>query len=259
MPTRRRGGRRATARPRASIAIPSRSPQRSSSASRRCTACRPSSLLVGRGSDEAIDVLSRIYLRAGADAILQCPPTFGMYRVAAHIQGAGVVESRWIARAAGRSIRIGCSAPGVRSMKLVYLCSPNNPTGNSFDARRDRGGVHRARRQGHRGDRRGLHRVVGPREPHRMARAFLDPRRSAHLVEGARARGRAHRRADRAPGAHRTGEAHHPALLARPADHRGGARARSIRAKSPPARVRVAGAARGAGIPARAACSASAW
>ena len=49
-------------------------------------------LLVTRGSDEAIDVLSRIYLRAGVDAILQCPPTFGMYQVAARIQGASVID-----------------------------------------------------------------------------------------------------------------------------------------------------------------------
>ena len=49
-------------------------------------------VLATRGGDEAIDVLSRIYLRAGADAILQCSPTFGMYQVAARIQGAEVVD-----------------------------------------------------------------------------------------------------------------------------------------------------------------------
>ncbi len=51
-----------------------------------------SSVLATHGSDEAIDLLSRIYLRAGTDAILQCSPTFGMYQVAARIQGAGVTE-----------------------------------------------------------------------------------------------------------------------------------------------------------------------
>jgi histidinol-phosphate aminotransferase len=49
-------------------------------------------VLVSRGSDEAIDLLSRIYLRAGEDAILQFTPTFGMYQVAARIQGAAVIE-----------------------------------------------------------------------------------------------------------------------------------------------------------------------
>ena len=50
------------------------------------------SVLATRGSDDAIDVLSRIYLRAGTDAILQCTPTFGMYELAARIQGAEVIE-----------------------------------------------------------------------------------------------------------------------------------------------------------------------
>ncbi len=90
------------------------------------------SLLVARGSDEAIDVLSRIFLRAGTDSIMQCTPSFGMYRVAAHIQGAGVVEvaldreRQW---ALDPDRLLGAWQPNV---KLVYLCSPNNPTGNSF-------------------------------------------------------------------------------------------------------------------------------
>jgi histidinol-phosphate aminotransferase len=90
-------------------------------------------LLVGRGSDEAIDLLSRIYLRAGTDAILQCPPTFGIYRVAAHIQGAGVVEVP-LERDLGWSLDPGRLLAAWRpAMKIVYLCSPNNPTANAFD------------------------------------------------------------------------------------------------------------------------------
>jgi histidinol-phosphate aminotransferase len=93
----------------------------------------PDMLLVGRGSDEAIDLLSRIYLRAGTDAILQCPPTFGMYRVAAHIQGAGVVEVP-LERDRGWSLDPGRLLAAWRpAMKIVYLCSPNNPTANAFD------------------------------------------------------------------------------------------------------------------------------
>jgi histidinol-phosphate aminotransferase len=92
----------------------------------------PASLLVARGSDEAIDVLSRIYLRAGSDAILQCAPTFGMYKVAAHIQGAGVAEFA-LDRADGWALDPDRLLAAWRSnIKLVYLCSPNNPTGNSF-------------------------------------------------------------------------------------------------------------------------------
>ena len=90
-------------------------------------------LLVGRGSDEAIDLLSRIYLRAGTDAILQCPPTFGMYRVAAHIQGAGVVDVP-LERDRGWSLDPERLLAAWRpTMKIVYLCSPNNPTANAFD------------------------------------------------------------------------------------------------------------------------------
>ena len=87
-------------------------------------------VLATRGADEAIDVLSRIYLRAGADAILQCGPTFGMYQVAARIQGAEVIEIP-LDRNRGWSIdpeRI--LAAWHPNIKLVYLCSPNNPTAN---------------------------------------------------------------------------------------------------------------------------------
>jgi histidinol-phosphate aminotransferase len=93
----------------------------------------PASLLAARGSDEAIDVLSRMYLRAGVDAILQCPPTFGMYQVAARIQGADVINVP-LERAQGWRVDperlLAAWRPNV---KLVYLCSPNNPTANLLD------------------------------------------------------------------------------------------------------------------------------
>lgn len=86
------------------------------------------SVLAGRGSDEGIDLLVRAFCRAGQDRILICTPTFGMYRVAAAIQGAGVVE-------VPLDDDFGLDAPGVLAawspgVKLVFLCSPNNPTGN---------------------------------------------------------------------------------------------------------------------------------
>jgi histidinol-phosphate aminotransferase len=93
----------------------------------------PENLLVARGSDEAIDVLSRIYLRAGTDAIMQCPPTFGMYEVCAHIQGASVVPIP-LERERGWGLDAAKLLIAWRPhMKIVYLCSPNNPTGNAFD------------------------------------------------------------------------------------------------------------------------------
>jgi len=87
-------------------------------------------VLATRGADEAIDVLSRIYLRAGSDAILQCGPTFGMYQVAARIQGAEVIELP-LDRNQGWSIDPeAILAAWHPNIKLVYLCSPNNPTAN---------------------------------------------------------------------------------------------------------------------------------
>jgi histidinol-phosphate aminotransferase len=91
-------------------------------------------VLASRGADEAIDVLSRIYLRAGADAILQCTPTFGMYQVAARIQGADVIEvalNREDGWAVDPDRLLAAWQPNT---KLVYLCSPNNPTANLLAA-----------------------------------------------------------------------------------------------------------------------------
>jgi histidinol-phosphate aminotransferase len=91
------------------------------------------SLLVTHGSDEAIDVLSRMYLRAGQDAILQCPPTFGMYAVAAHIQGARVIDVPLSAEDGWQIDPQRLLAAWNPAIKLVYLCSPNNPTANLLD------------------------------------------------------------------------------------------------------------------------------
>lgn len=87
-----------------------------------------SQLLIGRGSDEAIDLLVRAFCRAGVDAIAICPPTFGMYAIAAAVQGAYVVEVP-LARnfALDNDALLAAVTPLTR---LVFLCSPNNPTGN---------------------------------------------------------------------------------------------------------------------------------
>jgi histidinol-phosphate aminotransferase len=92
------------------------------------------SVLATHGSDEAIDICSRLYLRAGQDAIIQCTPTFGMYQVAAKIQGGAVID---IALAAAQGWKLDPEqliAAWEPRVKLVYLCSPNNPTGNLLDA-----------------------------------------------------------------------------------------------------------------------------
>lgn len=90
----------------------------------------PEAVLPGRGSDEGIDLVVRAFCRAGQDRVLICPPTFGMYRVAAEIQGAGLV-------AVPLDATFGLDAQAVLAawspaVKLVFLCSPNNPTGNAL-------------------------------------------------------------------------------------------------------------------------------
>jgi histidinol-phosphate aminotransferase len=87
-------------------------------------------LLLSRGSDEAIDLLVRAFCRAGEDSVLICPPTFGMYATAARIQGAGIVSVPLNIHdgfSLDADAVIGACGP---SVKLVFLCSPNNPTGN---------------------------------------------------------------------------------------------------------------------------------
>ena len=92
-----------------------------------------SMVLVGRGSDEAIDLLTRGFCRAGQDNIVILPPTFGMYSVAARIQGADVIRVPLRAdqdfALDERAVLAACTP----NTKLVYLCSPNNPTANLMD------------------------------------------------------------------------------------------------------------------------------
>jgi histidinol-phosphate aminotransferase len=87
-------------------------------------------LLVGRGSDEAIDLLLRVYCRAGVDNVIVCPPTFGMYAVAARIQGAEVRILPLHANVDFALDEAALLARGDDNTKLVFVCSPNNPTGN---------------------------------------------------------------------------------------------------------------------------------
>ena len=89
----------------------------------------PANVLVTRGSDEAIDLLTRAFCRAGTDQVLICPPTFGMYAVAARIQGAGVVRVPLNQERDFELDVAGVLAACTATVKLVYLCTPNNPTG----------------------------------------------------------------------------------------------------------------------------------
>lgn len=88
---------------------------------------RASQVLVGRGSDEVIDLLVRAFCRAGQDAIAIQPPTFGMYAVCARIQNAEVVT---VSLAPDFTLDVDALLAAITpAVKLVFICTPNNPTG----------------------------------------------------------------------------------------------------------------------------------
>jgi histidinol-phosphate aminotransferase len=89
-------------------------------------------MLVTRGSSEAIDILIRGFCSAGRDRVLICPPTFDMYRVYATIQGADLVEVP-LMRERGFALDVESVLAAVDdTTKIVFLCTPNNPTGHSL-------------------------------------------------------------------------------------------------------------------------------
>jgi histidinol-phosphate aminotransferase len=95
---------------------------------------KPQQLAVGRGSDEGIDLLCRSFCRAGVDSVIVCPPTFGFYKVAAKVQGANVIEIPLSKDSNFAFDRQAILAAWNPSVKLVFLCSPGNPTGTLLDA-----------------------------------------------------------------------------------------------------------------------------
>jgi histidinol-phosphate aminotransferase len=87
-------------------------------------------IMAGNGSDELIDLLCRIYLEPG-DEIIDCTPTFGMYRFSAELCGARVVE-------APRDQGWRVTAEAVQAVlsprtRIIFAATPNNPTGNQVD------------------------------------------------------------------------------------------------------------------------------
>lgn len=91
----------------------------------------PEQLLIGRGSDEGIDLLVRAFCAPGQGAIAIAPPVFGMYAVCARLHGAQVIEVPLADSDAG--LRVDLDALGAAALagnaSLVFLCSPGNPSG----------------------------------------------------------------------------------------------------------------------------------
>lgn len=92
----------------------------------------PDQIFVGNGSDEAIDLLYRIFCEPGKDSVITCPPTYGMYEVSAAINNVTVLE---VALNDSFDLDLEAIAQKVRndsSIKILWICSPNNPTGNAL-------------------------------------------------------------------------------------------------------------------------------
>jgi histidinol-phosphate aminotransferase len=93
----------------------------------------PEALAVTRGADDAIDILVRAFCRPGEDAVSICTPTFSAYAHFAALQGARVVEAKLDGNFDFDADAFIASVRSEAKLKLAFLCSPNNPTGNMID------------------------------------------------------------------------------------------------------------------------------
>ena len=88
-------------------------------------------IFLGNGSDEAIDLLYRIFCEPGRDNVIILPPTYGMYEVCAEMND---VKLKKVSLAKEYQLDIDGIANAIDPFtKLIFICSPNNPTGNSFN------------------------------------------------------------------------------------------------------------------------------
>lgn len=91
----------------------------------------PRNIFLGNGSDEAIDILFRSFCRPGIDNVILVPPTYGMYQVSANINDISVQN---IPLTTEYQLNMEEIAEAINpNTKLIFVCSPNNPTGNSIN------------------------------------------------------------------------------------------------------------------------------
>jgi len=87
-------------------------------------------LFLGNGSDEVLDIAMRVFCEPKQDNIIICPPTYGMYKVLADVNN---IETKEVLLKEDFSVNIdGILKAANENTKIVILCSPNNPTGNSI-------------------------------------------------------------------------------------------------------------------------------
>lgn len=93
----------------------------------------PRNLFAGNGSDEVIDLLIRVFCEPGRDSIICLTPSYGMYKTSAIINGVKCLE---IPLNDDFSLNPGRVLGSVsETTKIIFLCSPNNPTGNSWNVK----------------------------------------------------------------------------------------------------------------------------
>lgn len=97
-------------------------------------ALTPENLFVGVGSDEAIDAMLRCFCVPGRDTILVCPPTYGMYSVSAEVNDVGLVRVPLLPAPGFQldvpAVLAALDRSAENHVKMVYCCSPGNPTGS---------------------------------------------------------------------------------------------------------------------------------
>ncbi|KAJ2486703.1 histidinol-phosphate transaminase [Coemansia sp. RSA 2050] len=89
-------------------------------------------VFLGVGSDEIIDLIVRITCQPGRDSILITPPTYGMYKVVASINDVGIVKVPLVVEDGAFQLDVDAviaAATGDSAVKVIWLCSPGNPTG----------------------------------------------------------------------------------------------------------------------------------
>ena len=91
-------------------------------------------ILLGNGSDEVLDLIFRVFCEPNKDNIITLPPTYGMYSVLANTNAVGIKEVPLNEDFQPNVDAILKTADA--NSKLLFLCSPNNPTANSFDAKK---------------------------------------------------------------------------------------------------------------------------
>ena len=88
-------------------------------------------IFIGNGSDECIDILFRTFCEPGKDNIIICPPTYPMYEVSANINDVQVQNAPLLS---DYQLNLAHIEQLVNDQtKIIWICSPNNPTGNSLD------------------------------------------------------------------------------------------------------------------------------